>query len=126
MKPILSFRNVRTRFHLQRIVVRALDGVDLDVYENETLGIVGETGCGKSVLLLTALRLLPPNARVEGEILYDGRVNLLGVSEGEARKIIGREFALVPQGLGLALNPVLNVGFQICERAVEHRTYSKP
>jgi len=125
MKPILSFRNVRTRFHLQRIVVKALDGVDLDVYENETLGIVGETGCGKSVLLLTALRLLPPNARVEGEILYDGRVNLLGVSEGEARKIIGREFALVPQGLGLSLNPVLNVGFQICERAVEHRTYSK-
>ena len=61
MKPILSFRNVRTRFHLQRIVVKALDGVDLDVYENETLGIVGETGCGKSVLLLTALRLLPPS-----------------------------------------------------------------
>ena len=126
MKPILSFRNVKTYFHLQRIVVKALDGVELDVYKNEALGIVGETGCGKSVLLLTALRLLPSNARVEGEILYDGRVNLLGVSEGEARKIIGREFTLVPQGLGLSLNPILDVGFQICERIVEHRGYSKP
>lgn len=124
VKPILSLQRIKTYFQLDRIVVKAVDSVDLDVYPGEILGIVGESGCGKSALLLTILRLLPPTARFSGRAIYDG-VDLLSIDEREARKMIGKNFAFVPQSFGTSLNPVLKIGFQIVERSLEHLSMRK-
>ena len=116
MEPILEVRGLRTHFETERGTVRAVDGVDLRVEAGRTVGVVGESGCGKSVLALSILRLVPsPPGRIAGgEILLNGR-NLLALSEEEMRKIRGREISMIFQEPMTSLNPVFRVGEQIAE-----------
>ncbi len=115
----LQLRDVRVHFLLENAVVRAVDGVSFDVRESETLVLVGESGSGKSVLGTAILRLLPENARVGGEIWFNGE-NLLEMTEEEMRRIRGREIAWIPQNSSTSLNPVLNVGSQVAEPLEVH------
>lgn len=112
---LLSVRDLRTRFHTYEGVVTAVDGVSFDVYRGEILGVVGESGCGKSVTALSILRLLPsPPAEIRGTILFDG-VSLLNLSPDEIRKIRGNAISMIFQEPMTSLNPVLTIGEQISE-----------
>jgi len=125
-KPLLAVANLRTHFHTRDGVVRAVDGVSFEVAAGETLAIVGESGCGKSVTSLSILRLLPmPPARIaEGRIEFEGR-DLLGLPEAEMRKIRGNAIAMIFQEPMTSLNPVLTIGRQIAEALVLHRGLSE-
>ncbi len=114
--PLLEVKNLRTSFLTSGGVVRAVDGVSWDVRQGETVALVGESGCGKSVSALSIMRLVsPPAGRIEGgEILYKGR-DLLRLSEAEMRHVRGREIAMVFQEPMTSLNPVLSVGRQLTE-----------
>ena len=118
---LLSIRDLRTRFHTYDGVVTAVDRVDLDVYRGETLGVVGESGCGKSVTALSILRLLPsPPAEIQGTILFGG-TNLLHVSPDEIRRIRGNAISMIFQEPMTSLNPVLTIGEQISEAIRLHQ-----
>jgi len=103
---------------------RALDGVNLSVNEGGRLAIVGETGSGKSVLLLALMGLLPRNAALTGEMRFQGQ-NLCTLSEKGFQRLRGRHLAYVPQGAGQALNPLMRVGAQVAEAARIHRRLSR-
>ena len=124
--PLLSVRNLRTYFYTEDGVVRAVDGVDFDVYEGETLGIVGESGSGKSVTSLAILRLLDPKGKIEdgSEIIFNGK-NLLDLNEDEMRKIRGNDIAMIFQEPMVALNPVFTIGEQIMEAILLHQDVDK-
>jgi oligopeptide/dipeptide ABC transporter ATP-binding protein len=121
MPPLLEVRDLRTHFFTRAGVVRAVDGVDLSVEAGRTLGIVGESGCGKSVTALSIMRLLPtPPARiVSGSIRFAGR-ELTTLSERELEDVRGREIAMVFQDPMTALNPTLTIGTQIVEVLQRH------
>ena len=123
--PVLSIRDLRTYFDTRDGTVRAVDGVSLDVFPSETVCIVGESGCGKSVTAMTILGLLPkPPARIEsGEILFDG-VDLLKLSEQEMQEIRGNDISMIFQEPMTSLNPVLTVGEQISEAISLHQKVS--
>ena len=113
--PLLSVRNLTTRFRTYDGVVTAVDGVSFDLYRGEILGMVGESGCGKSVTALSILRLLPsPPAEAKGEILFEG-VDLLSLNSEEIRKIRGNSISMIFQEPMTSLNPVLTIGEQISE-----------
>ncbi|MDR1943331.1 MAG: ABC transporter ATP-binding protein [Synergistaceae bacterium] len=115
MEELLRVRNLRTSFNTKQGLVRAVDGVSFEASRGETLGIVGESGCGKSVTALSIMRLVSAPGRVEsGEILYRGR-DLLGLSSEEMRKIRGGRIAMIFQEPMTSLNPVFSVGAQIAE-----------
>jgi oligopeptide transport system ATP-binding protein len=116
MAKLLEVKDLRTYFFTQEGTVRAVDGVSWDLDEGETLGLVGESGCGKSVTALSILRLIPnpPGRIVDGEILFEGR-DLLKVSNSEMRHIRGNRIAMVFQEPMTSLNPVLTIGNQIVE-----------
>ncbi|RJX24757.1 MAG: ABC transporter ATP-binding protein [Dethiobacter sp.] len=114
MGYLLNIENLETSFNTGDGVVKAVNGVDLVIEEGEIMGLVGETGCGKSVLGLSIMGLLPTNAEVKGTIAYKG-LNLTGLPEKEIRKIRGKEIALIPQNPSTSLNPVLKIGFQVAE-----------
>jgi oligopeptide transport system ATP-binding protein len=116
MAKLLEVKDLRTYFFTQEGTVRAVDGVSWDLDEGETLGLVGESGCGKSVTALSILRLIPnpPGRIVDGEILFEGR-DLLKVSNSEMRHIRGNRIAMVFQEPMTSLNPVLTIGNQIIE-----------
>ena len=116
MTPLLEVRNLRTTFLTSAGVVRAVDGVSWDVRPGETVALVGESGCGKSVSALSVMRLVAqPAGRIKGgEILYKGR-DLLKLSEAEMRHVRGREIAMVFQEPMTSLNPVLSIGRQLTE-----------
>ena len=124
---ILSIENLKVYFPiktgiLQRTVghVKAVDGVSLSVKKGETLGLVGESGCGKSITALSLLRLLNRQGRVEsGEVLFKGR-NLLSLTEKELDHIRGREIAMVFQDIMYSLNPVFTIGNQMTETLRKH------
>ena len=120
-EPVLSIRGLRTTFRTPLGTFPAVDGLDLDLYEGETLGIVGESGCGKSVTALSILRLLPePPARIEtGEIRFDGE-DLLRLSHEALRKVRGNRIAMIFQEPMTSLNPVFTVGDQIDEALRVH------
>ncbi|MCS6797130.1 MAG: ABC transporter ATP-binding protein [Myxococcota bacterium] len=120
--PLLEVRDLAVAFHTDEGVVRAVDGVDLDVAEGATLGLVGESGCGKSVTSLALLRLLPePAGRIErGSVRFEGR-DLLALSEREMCRIRGDRIAMIFQEPASALNPVYTVGDQIAEALRLHR-----
>ncbi len=109
-----------TTFQAEEGVVKACDQVSLQIFAGETLGLIGETGCGKSVLGMSILRLLPRNAVVEGEVLYKGE-DTLSMDAGRLRRLRGKEIALLPQSPSTSLNPVLKIGFQIAEGLQLHR-----
>ena len=101
-------------------VSRVLDGIDLQVKEHEKTAVIGETGSGKSVLLLTLIRLLPAHAGISGKILFRG-TSILDCGEQEMRRLRGRRIAYVPQGAGNALNPVLRIVDQVAEPIAAHQ-----
>jgi peptide/nickel transport system ATP-binding protein len=119
--PLLSVRDLKTHFFNEDGVTRAVDGVSFDVAAGETLGIVGESGCGKSVTALSILRLLPARLgrTVAGSIRFEER-DLLAVSEEEMRAIRGNRIAMIFQEPMTSLNPVLTVGHQIAEAVRIH------
>jgi oligopeptide transport system ATP-binding protein len=112
---------LRTQFFTEEGVVRAVDGVSYDVEEGETLGLVGESGCGKSVSALSILRLIPnpPGKIVGGEIIFEGE-DLLKLDEEEIRHIRGNRIAMVFQEPMTSLNPVLTIGRQLTEALELH------
>ena len=120
--PLLSVRNLSTRFRTERGTVRAVDGVSFDVAAGETLAIVGESGSGKSVTALSILRLIPdPPGRIEeGEILFEGR-DLLKLDDAGIRAIRGDRIAMIFQEPMSSLNPALTVGLQVGEPINLHR-----
>jgi peptide/nickel transport system ATP-binding protein len=113
---LLDVKNLKTYFFTDEGVVRAVDGVDLYIEQGETLGVVGESGCGKSVTALSIMKLIPqpPGKIVEGQILYNG-VNLVDLPANKLRKIRGKEISMVFQEPMTSLNPVFTCGEQIAE-----------
>jgi len=124
--PLLRVDGLKTHFHTRDGVVRAVDGVSFDVMPGETLAIVGESGCGKSVTAMSILRLLPmPPARfAAGRIELEGR-NLLDLSEPEMRDVRGNLISMIFQEPMTSLNPVLTIGRQVAEALVLHRGLSE-
>jgi oligopeptide/dipeptide ABC transporter ATP-binding protein len=119
--PILEVRGLTTSFTTRAGVIRAVTGVDFSVSKNEVLGLVGESGCGKSVTSLSMLGLVSEPGRVEaGEVIFDGR-DLLQLSDSEMRKIRGDRIAMIFQQPQSSLNPVMKVGAQISESLQIHR-----
>ena len=116
MPPLLEIKNLKTHFSTAKGVVKAVDGVDIALNAGDTLGIVGESGCGKTVLALSILRLIPipPGRIVSGQILFEGR-DLLQLTQDEMRQVRGREISMVFQEPMTSLNPVFRVGEQIAE-----------
>jgi peptide/nickel transport system ATP-binding protein len=113
---LLDVKNLKTYFFTDEGVVRAVDGVDLYIEKGETLGVVGESGCGKSVTALSIMKLIPqpPGRIVEGEINYNG-INLVDLPANKLRKIRGKEISMVFQEPMTSLNPVFTCGEQIAE-----------
>jgi len=118
---LLDVRNLRTSFFTSQGEARAVDGVSFSVEPGQTLGLVGESGCGKTMTALSILRLTPPAGRiVGGEIVFDGR-NLLTVTEAEMRGVRGNAIAMIFQEPMSSLNPVFTVGNQIAEAVRLHQ-----
>ena len=117
-------KDLRTHFETSAGLVRAVDGISYDVEEGETVAIVGESGCGKSVSALSILRLIadPPGRVVGGSIRFNGR-DLLTLSEEEIRKVRGRDIAMIFQEPMTSLNPVLTIGRQLTETLEQHSRY---
>jgi len=118
-KSLLHITGLGVRFPTRSEDIRALDTVDLDINQGDHVAIIGESGCGKTVLGLSVMGLLPENARICGTIRYRER-DLLRTKEQEMQQIRGRELAMVMQNSACSLNPVLNVGSQIAEPLVIH------
>ena len=126
MPPLLQVKDLRTYFNTEEGVVKAVDGVSYDVLAGETLALVGESGCGKSVSALALLRLIPipPGRIVSGEVLFEGE-DLLKLSESEIRHIRGNRISMVFQEPMTSLNPVLTIGKQLTESLELHLKLDK-
>jgi peptide/nickel transport system ATP-binding protein len=121
-EPILSVEDLRTHFFTREGVTRAVDGLSLSIGAGETLGLVGESGCGKSVTALSVMRLLPPVlGRTVGGAVHFGGHDLLTLDEAAMRRIRGNRIAMVFQEPMTSLNPVLTVGEQIAEAVLIHQ-----
>jgi len=120
--PVLAVRDLRTHFFTRDGVVKAVDGVSLSLDRGETLGIVGESGCGKSVTALSIMRLVPPSAGriVSGSVHFDGR-ELLSLPSAAMRAIRGNRISMIFQEPMTSLNPVMTVGRQIAETVALHQ-----
>jgi oligopeptide/dipeptide ABC transporter ATP-binding protein len=125
-EPLLSVENLRTWFHTPSGIARSVDGVSFVVNAGETLGIVGESGCGKSVTALSILRLIQPPGRIEdgSRILFEGR-DLVTLDDAGMREVRGNRIAMIFQEPMSALNPVFTVGDQVAEVARVHGTGSR-
>jgi peptide/nickel transport system ATP-binding protein len=124
-KNLLEVRGLRTHFASERGEVRAVDGVDLRLERGRTLGIVGESGCGKSVTALSIMGLVPqPPGRIAGEVLFDGE-DLLKLPPARLRDLRGDKLAMIFQEPMTSLNPAFRVGEQIAESLLRHRKISK-
>lgn len=126
MEPLLEVKNLHTNFYTSSGVVRAVNGVSLHVHMGEIVGIVGESGCGKSVTMRSVMRLIPsPPGRIDsGEIIYKNQ-DLLNLSREKMRKIREKEIAMIFQDPMTSLNPVLTIGRQITEVLTEHMKMNK-
>lgn len=125
-RPLLAMRGLMTRFHTMDGIVDAVDGVDLDLFEGETVGLVGESGCGKSVTALSILQLLRcPPAEISGRILFHD-MNLLDLGREGIRKIRGKAISMIFQEPMTSLNPVLTIGEQISEAIRLHQGMKAP
>ena len=126
MPPLLQVKDLRTYFYTDEGVVKAVDGITYDVQEGETLALVGESGCGKSISALSLLKLIPipPGRIVSGEVLFDGE-DLLKLEEDEIRKIRGNRISMVFQEPMTSLNPVLTIGKQLTEALELHLKLDK-
>jgi len=125
LSDLLSVRNLVLHFGTYYGVVKALDGVSFDVRREEVFGLVGETGCGKTVTSLTILKLLPENAMiVDGEVIFKGE-NLLDKSEEEMRDLRGREISMIFQDPSTSLNPLFTVKDQLVRVLLTHQKINK-
>src|SRR6201986_3105608 len=115
MPHLLEVKNLRTQFRTRAGVVRAVDGVSFHLDSGELLGLVGESGCGKSITALSVMRLIaPPGKIASGEILFDGK-NLRTLSEQQMRELRGDDIAMIFQDPMTSLNPVFTIEEQIAE-----------
>ncbi len=123
---LLEVKNLKTHFYTDEGVVQAVDGMSFKIKKGETLGMIGESGCGKSVSALSIMRLIPepPGRIIEGEINFQGQ-NLRGKSEAQMRRIRGNEIAMVFQEPMTSLNPLFTIGDQIAEPIVLHQKVDK-
>jgi len=123
---LLSVKNLKTYFYTEDGTVRAVDGVDFEIKRGETLGVVGESGCGKSVSALSIMRLIPtpPGKVVEGKICFKGK-DILKISESAMRRIRGGDISMIFQEPMTSLNPVYTVGDQISEAIIMHQGLTK-
>jgi len=120
-EPLLKVQGLKTYFLLERGVVKAVDGVDFEMKKGEILGVVGETGCGKSVTALSIMRLIySPGKIVEGKVIFEGE-DLLKKSGEEMRKIRGAKIAMIFQDPHTSLDPVFTIGSQIAEPIELHQ-----
>ncbi len=119
---LLEVKKLQTRFYTDDGVVKAVEGVSFDLDEGETMGLVGESGCGKSVTMLSVLRLIPnpPGLIIGGQVMFDGE-DLLAIDEDQMRHIRGNKIAMVFQEPMTSLNPVFTIGRQIIESLELHR-----
>jgi oligopeptide/dipeptide ABC transporter ATP-binding protein len=123
--PLLDISDLHIRFHTLDGIAEAVDGIDFEVYPGETLGLVGESGCGKSVTALSILQLLRcPPAEIQGQIFFEGR-NLLELDRDGIRKIRGNDIAMIFQEPMTSLNPVLKIGEQIAEAGRLHKNLNR-
>jgi peptide/nickel transport system ATP-binding protein len=124
-ESVINIENLRTYFHTEEGVVKAVDDVSLEVHEGKTLGIVGESGSGKSVTSLSVMRLLASTAKIEsGEIAFLGK-DLVRLPEPDMRKIRGSQISMIFQEPMTSLNPVFTVGAQVMEALLIHQDISK-
>lgn len=123
---LLEVKNLKTYFHTDEGIVRAVDDVSFRIKEKETLAVVGESGCGKSITAMSIMRLVPkPIGKIEGgEIIFEGQ-DLLHMSNNEIRDIRGNDIALIFQEPMTSLNPVFTIGYQIGEVLMLHKKMSK-
>jgi peptide/nickel transport system ATP-binding protein len=124
MEPILEVKKLVTSFFTESGVVEALDGIDLTVYPKESVGVVGESGCGKTQTAYSILRILAQNGKImDGEIYYKGE-NILEYTEQQMRRVRGKEIAMIFQDPMTSLNPVITVADQMVEVIAMHRNVS--
>ena len=117
---LLEVENLRTCYFTPKGLVMAVDGVSFELKQGETLGLVGESGCGKTTTALSIIRLLPPYAKIlEGRIIFNG-TDLTALDNEHMRKIRGKEMSMVFQGSMQALNPLMKIGDQIAESVIQH------
>ncbi|MFE1629012.1 ABC transporter ATP-binding protein [Brevibacillus reuszeri] len=122
---MLEIKNLQTKFRTDNGEITVLDGVSFQINKGETIGVVGESGCGKSVTSLSIMGLLPRTAQItRGEILYKGE-NLVGYSKEQMRKVRGKEIAMIFQEPMTSLNPVYTIGAQIMELVLNHTDMNK-
>ncbi|MEH6991480.1 ABC transporter ATP-binding protein [Neobacillus drentensis] len=124
MSAILEVKNLKTKFKTDNGTVAVVDGVDFSIKPGETLGVVGESGCGKSVTSLSVMRLLPSNASNEGSITFQGK-ELLSLPEKHMQQVRGNDIAMIFQEPMTSLNPLHTVGRQIEEAVILHMNISK-
>lgn len=124
MSAILEVKNLKTKFKTDKGTVSVVDGVDFSIKPGETLGVVGESGCGKSVTSLSVMRLLPANASNEGSITFQGK-ELISLAEKQMQKVRGNDIAMIFQEPMTSLNPLHTVGKQIEEAIILHMNISK-
>src|SRR5512141_1994616 len=125
-EALLEIQDLVTEFRTEHGVVRAVDGVSFEIPKRKTLGVVGESGCGKSVTALSVMRLIadPPGRIASGAIRYDGK-DLLALDEPSMRKIRGNRIAMIFQEPMTSLNPVFTVGDQVAEAVRLHQRRSR-
>jgi len=125
-ETLLDIRNLSVEYHTDDAVVKAVTGINLTVRKGETIGLVGETGAGKTTIAKSILRILqvPPAKYVSGEIIFQGK-DLLRLSEREMRKIRGNKIAMIFQDPMTALNPIETIGYQITEAIKLHNKISR-
>jgi len=118
---LLQVKNLKTEFHTQDGIVKAVDGITFDLDEGQTLGIVGESGCGKSVSVLTVMRLIPmpPGRIADGEVYFDG-VDVLALKDDEMRQVRGHKISMIFQDPMTSLNPVITIEGQVSEALQLH------
>jgi oligopeptide/dipeptide ABC transporter ATP-binding protein len=121
MTKLLEIKNLNVAFKVDKYVLRAVHNVNLDIEKGKSLGLVGESGCGKTVTAMSILRLLPQNAVIQsGQIFYNGK-NLLEHTEKQMQKIRGSKIVLIPQDPLTSLDPLYTIGAQILEAVELHR-----
>jgi len=123
-EPILTINNLKVNFYGQEQVIKAIDGLSLEIGPSEVLALVGGSGSGKTMTGLSILRLLPPAGEItQGEIIFEGK-NLLKLSEEEIRQIRGKDISMIFQDPLSSLNPVFNIGYQLSEVLHFHKDLS--
>jgi len=127
-KTLLEVSNLQTQFKIEKNIARVVNGVSFSIDEGEVLGIVGESGCGKSVTALSIMRLIePPGEIISGKVIFrddDKETDLLTLSDKQLEKILGNRISMIFQDPMTSLNPVLSIGYQITETLRVHRGMS--